>query len=340
MSNDVTRVSGPPIRVGIIGAGYFGGEHMRAIRTLGRRLRVVAVASRTHAAAAALAGSAARAYGDWRQLLADPDVDAVCICTPHDLHESIAVAAANAGKAVMLEKPMAMTVASCDRIAVAAETVPFMVAQPSRFVPAFALARQLIDDGRIGRPVYARVPMVKAWQLDQRRGWHLDPEQGGGMWMTNAIHLVDRLCWLLAGLPTAVSATIDVRCHDMPVDDVGVALFRFGEGRTGVAEAIGYASGAPDHDTVVLGTSRMLRCHHHNGVSIGSGETWTHVGGGTPNWRDVALVDEWRAFVAHIDGAASPVSAMEARAHMAAVLAARKAAATGTTIALSALTGV
>jgi len=323
------------VPVGIVGAGYFGGQHARAVAAVGGRLRVVAAASRRLADAAAIAP---RAYDDWRRLVEDAEVAAVCICTPHDLHEEIAVAAARAGKAVMLEKPMATSLAACDRIVAAAAQaqVPFMAAQPSRFMPAFALARTLIAEGRIGRPLHARAPMIKAWTRDKRRPWHLDPARGGGMWMTNGIHMVDRLCFLLGALPVSVAATIGTRLHDgMAVDDLGVALFRFPDGRSGVAEAIGYADAAPDHDCVVLGTRGSLRCHHAEGVSLGQGERWTHAGGRDEGWVIASVTGEWRAFLAHIDGGPSPVPGAEARAHMAAVLAAQDAAASGTTVAIA-----
>jgi predicted dehydrogenase len=319
--------------VGIVGAGYFGGQHARAIAALDGRARVVAAASRTLAAAAALAPCA---YDDWRRLVDDPQVAAVCVCTPHHLHEEVAVAAAAAGKAVLLEKPMATSLAACDRIIAAAARVPFMVAQPSRFMPAFALALRLIADGRIGRPVHARAAMVKAWARDKRRPWHLDPARGGGMWMTNAIHMVDRLCLVLGAHPHAVAASIGTRLHDgMAVDDVGVALLHFPDGRTGLAEAIGYADAAPDHDCVVLGTRGSLRIHHADGVWVGTGERWTHAGGADGGWVLASVAAEWRAFLDHVAGGPSAVPGAEARAHLAAVLAARDSAATGRTIAIT-----
>ncbi|MBL8839075.1 MAG: Gfo/Idh/MocA family oxidoreductase [Alphaproteobacteria bacterium] len=329
-------MSAAAVPVGIVGAGYFGGQHARAIAALGGRLRVAAVASRTLAAASSLAGPGVRAYDDWRRLVEDRDVAAVCICTPHDLHEPVAVAAAQAGKAVLLEKPMATSVVECDRIIAAAARVPFMVAQPSRYMPAFALARRVIADGRIGDPVHVRSPMIKAWLRDKRRPWHLDSARGGGMWMTNGIHMVDRLCFLLGARPRAVSASIGTQLHAaMAVDDIGVALYTFSGGRSGLVEAIGYAEGAPDHDCIVHGTKGMLRCHHADGLALGQGERWTHIGARAENWVLDTLTGLWRDFLAHVDGAPSPIPGEEGRAHLAAVLAARDAAAEGRTITLT-----
>jgi hypothetical protein len=83
-----------------------------------------------------------------------------------------------------------------------------------------------------------------------------------------------------------------------------------------------------------VGTEEMLRCEHHQGVFLGAGEEWTYLGGAASNWRDVAVTEEWLAFIGHVGGGHSPMSATEARGQMASVLAACESAASGETIAI------
>ena len=127
---------------------------------------------------------------DYKALLANKDVDGVYIAVPHNLHAEASILALQAGKAVMLEKPMAPTVADCDAIveAVAQTGVPFMMAHPYRYMRAYQEALRLIREGAIGRPVSATAAMVKDWTFAQREQWHLAP--GGGMWLTRACSTV------------------------------------------------------------------------------------------------------------------------------------------------------
>src|SRR5207249_596915 len=151
--------------VGIIGAGFFGGEHARAIADL-PGVRLVAASARTPERLGRFTAEyGGRGYASYLDLLADPAVDAVCLALPHNLHAEATVAAARAGKAIMLEKPMAATPADCDAIVriVAENGVPFMVAHPYRFMTGYQEAIRLVKAGAIGWPVVATAAMVKDW---------------------------------------------------------------------------------------------------------------------------------------------------------------------------------
>src|SRR6478672_13884779 len=156
---------GSELGVGIIGAGYFGGEHARAVAAVSGA-RLVAASARTPERLDRFTQQfGGRGYAEYRDMIADPAVDAVCIALPHNLHAEATVAAARAGKSILLEKPMAPSLADCDTIvsAVHETGVPLMVAHPYRYMRAYQEAIRLIQAGEIGRPVAATAAMVKDW---------------------------------------------------------------------------------------------------------------------------------------------------------------------------------
>ncbi len=317
------------IGVGIIGAGFFGGEHAKALAGL-PGARLVAASARTpdrlNRFTTEFGGAG---YPRYQDLLTDPAVDAVCITLPHNLHAEATVAAAQAGKAIMLEKPMASTLAECDTIVrVVGETgVPFMVAHPYRFMRGYQEAMRLIRAGAIGRPVIGTAAMVKDWTFNRRERWHL--EAGGGMWLTNGCHLIDRLCLLLDDQPIDVRAVVGARFHPQEVDDVGIGLLSFNGGAIGLARAVGYSAGARDDWTEVQGTDGALRVNHTDGVFLARADRWEPVFS-EPSLLLDALRSEWVAFLAHVRGETpSPVSAEYGRLVVATVLAGLASSASG-----------
>ncbi len=316
------------LRVGIVGAGDFGAAHARAIAAHDD-VEVVA-ASRTDAAALAefTGRFGGTGYADYRALLGDPHVDAVLVATPHDRHTAIALAAVEAGRHVLLEKPMAPTLEECDRIVEASTRagVCLMVGHVNHFVPAYEAARRVLDAGEIGDVVQAHSTMQRPWMTPNRRAWHLDRACGGGMWLTIGVHVIDQLRWLVGADATSVSADLGTRFHVQPADDLGVALIRYASGCAATASVVGYREGVFDFRTEVTGTRGVLRIDHGAGTRIGRGETWIEVpGSASGDWMAEALVREWRAFadaVAH--GGPAPVTGGYARHVMATVLAAER----------------
>ena len=202
--------------VGILGAGFFGAFHARAIAAI-EDIRVVAVCAEYQALADSFAAEhGGKPYGDWRAMLADRAVDAVAITAPHHLHCELAVAALAAGKHVLLEKPMALSVAECGRIIAAAQTSrrKLMVGQIMHFVWPCLVARGILDRGELGKPVTGSSSLKKIWMESNRRGWHLDPATGGGMLMTAGIHALDQLVWLMNGRVGSISAAASALFHD------------------------------------------------------------------------------------------------------------------------------
>jgi predicted dehydrogenase len=272
--------------VGILGAGFFGAVHARAIgATRGARL-VAVCAEEAELAQSFAAEHGGKAYSDWRSLLDDRAVEAVLIATPHHLHCEMAIAAASAGKHLLIEKPMARTAAECSAIIAAAERHGVKL--------------------KIGRPVVGSSALLKLWMESNRRGWHLDPATGGGMLMTAGIHALDLLIWLMGGSVAALSAAAGALFHDQAADDSSMMLLRFADGRFGQVASIGYRDGAVTYGMDLICERGTLRIDFDRGVSIGRGGQWTDVPASIEaDWMLRAVEREWQAMVAAIRANAS-----------------------------------
>jgi predicted dehydrogenase len=185
------------IRVGIIGFGGMGRVHFDAYQKIDG-CRVIALADVDPERAKK---DGCRSCTDYRELLADNEIDAVDVCTATPLHAEICVAALRAGKHVVCEKPMARTQADADAIVAAAEVSDkfFMVAQCMRFWPEWAYLKQAYDDGRFGKLRGINFRRTTACLS----GWFRDGKISGGAILDLHVHDVDFIYWLL-GKPKAV----------------------------------------------------------------------------------------------------------------------------------------
>lgn len=235
----------------IVGCGMIAEYHARAIAEVPRS-RLVAAFSRNLANAdkiVRIAGEcgasgkqACAVHSNLAEMLDRDDIDIVCICTPSGAHMEPAVAAAQAGKHVVVEKPLEISLARCDRIIRACNETGTKLCTifPSRFSPANRLLYQAIQSGKFGKLTMGDT-YVKWWRSQQyydsggwRGTWKLD---GGGALMNQAIHNVDLLYWLM-GEVAEISAFTDTLAHDrIEVEDVAVACLRFRSGALGVIEA-------------------------------------------------------------------------------------------------------
>ena len=230
------------IGVGIVGCGMISNFHARAFEEI-RGARVVACFDMVAPAADAFAEqTGCTAYHKLNDLLTDPAVNVVTICTPSGAHAEPAVAAAKAGKHVIVEKPLEVTLKRCDRIIRACEDagVTLSTIFPSRFHESSQLIKKAIDKGRFGRLTMGDA-YVKWFRTQEyydsgawRGTWKLD---GGGALMNQAIHSVDLLTWLM-GPVEQVSAYAATLTHErIEVEDVATATLRFANGALGVIEA-------------------------------------------------------------------------------------------------------
>ncbi|GAA1275142.1 Gfo/Idh/MocA family oxidoreductase [Saccharothrix xinjiangensis] len=256
------------IGVGMVGHAFMGAVHSQAWRNVHRFFdvpltpRLAAVggrdAARTKEAAAKYGWAAAET--DWRALVDRDDVHLVDICTPGDTHAEIAIAALAAGKHVLCEKPLANTVEEAEAMTAAAEEaarrgVRSMVAFNYRRVPAIALARKLVADGRLGDVRHVRAVYLQDWLSDPESPmtWRLRREKAGsGALGDLGAHIVDAAQFVTGSLVTGVSATLETFVPERPdgdgraavtVDDAAVFLARFSSGALGTFEATRYALG-------------------------------------------------------------------------------------------------
>ena len=316
------------INVGIIGAGFFGEKHAAAMAdTPGVQL---VAASRTNEAALTefTQRFGGQGYSNYKGLLNHEDMDAVVIATPHHLHTDIALAAAKAGKHIMLEKPMAHNLAECDQILQAVDEagVKLMVGHINQFAPSYKVAKALIESGEVGDVVLGVSTMSKFWFEPNRRPWHLDRETGGGMWLTAGMHCLDRLTWLVASPVQSVCAQFAVRFHDQNADDVGMILLRYANGAAGTVVSTGYKYGAAKHLTELTCTKATMNIAYDEGVTVGRDEKWQLIPESvSTDWMHQALINEWQGFVKAIqDDTQTPVTGAYARHIMATAFAAEE----------------
>lgn len=290
--------------IGIIGAGHFGAVHARAIAEIDG-MELVAACREDPDAAAGFTGQFGGApYSDWRALLDDPRVDAVVIATPHHLHEAIAIGAARAGRHVLLEKPMAPTVAACAAInaAVATAGVKLMVGHVMHFALPCLKAKEVLDAGTIGRPLLGSSWMIKLWMESNRRPWHLQRASGGGMLMTAGIHALDRLVWLMGQPVTSVGALVGTLFHEQQADDSALIGLRFANGGIGQVQSVGYRDGAVGFAMDLVCERGTLRIDFDSGTWVGRNGAWTLLEHSIePDWMHHAVVRQWRAVQAAID---------------------------------------
>jgi myo-inositol 2-dehydrogenase/D-chiro-inositol 1-dehydrogenase len=258
------------VRVGLVGCGFMGRTHANAFSQVGHffdlpvRPVLQAVCARSEGAAAAFAQrwGFAHAETDWRALVARPDIDLIDIAAPNDAHRDIAIAAAEAGKMVMCEKPLGRNAGESEAMTQAVERagVANMVWYNYRRVPAVTLAKQLVDAGRLGRVFHYRAKFLQDWTIaaDLPQGgaglWRLDADvAGSGVTGDLLAHCIDTALWLNGGIAEVSAMTetfIKQRTHTQTgqvqpvrIDDASAFLARFANGSLATFEATRYARG-------------------------------------------------------------------------------------------------
>jgi len=227
-----------PIGIGIIGTGEISVLHAAAYQALGERVRLAAVADIEESRARALAEhfSIPSVYVDYQQLLANPDVQAVSICTPPFLHVPQSVDALQAGKHVLCEKPVAPNMAGLDRIAAAQRTSArvFSGVFQGRFGRGARQVKALVERGRFGRLLLGLTHTL--WMRDAayygvwwRGSW---AQECGGASVSQALHGIDLLLWFM-GEPSHLYAEAGTLKMDIEVEDTAAAVLRFRSGALG-----------------------------------------------------------------------------------------------------------
>jgi predicted dehydrogenase len=246
----------------VFGAGRAGAGHARAIaQTPGTRLIAVFDADSERAAAFAETHGCL-AFTNSDEVLKRDDVHLVTVALPNFLHERATIDAASAGKHIFLEKPMADTLEECDRIltAVARGGVHLLVGHSQRYFAATVRSRELLQGGTLGRPVFATDTWYKPFGAAARLPWFLDRATGGGMWLMNGAHMIDRTCWVLDSEVESIRAWIGSPLHNLPADDASIAFLRLRNGLHATIAHAGYRQrGVERCEVEVTCTDGMLR---------------------------------------------------------------------------------
>lgn len=263
-------MSKKPLNIGMIGYGFMGRAHSNAYSKVSNFFELEyepvlkAVCARNQEKAQAFADN----WGyesvetDWKALIDRDDIDAVDICTPNNLHKEISIAAANAGKMILCEKPLAMDAAEGEEMCKAVESagVANIVWYNYRRVPAVTLAKKLIDEGRLGRIFHYRANFLQDWTInaDLPQGgealWRLDVDAAGsGVTGDLLAHCIDTAIWLNGGIKNVNAMTetfVKQRVHNLTgkvqevgIDDACTFMCHFGNGSLGLFESTRYARG-------------------------------------------------------------------------------------------------
>lgn len=282
------------VGVGFIGAGFARSTQVPALRACpGVDVLCIASAHPEKATSVARELGIPHATADWRDVLAHPGVDLVCISTPPALHREMTLAALAAGKAVLCEKPTALDATEAEAMFVEARArgVLALLDHELRFLPARQRARELILRGELGAPRHARV----AYRSDNRASssrpwdWWSDAAQGGGVLGALGSHAVDALRFLLGSEPSEVLGSLKTHTakrveegsgasRPVTADEEATVLLRFGPDVTATVELSSVEAGEPVHGVEVFGARGALRIDRHRlwRSAVGS-RTWEPV---------------------------------------------------------------
>ncbi|MFQ6044396.1 MAG: Gfo/Idh/MocA family protein [Candidatus Poribacteria bacterium] len=250
-------------RIGIIGCGWAGSQHAQAIQKLAHRVELCAVADINAEVAAAKAKEwqAPMWTDDYRQLLDRELLDAVTVCTPHNLHAQSAIAAAEAGCHVLVEKPLAVTLSEADAMIAAAETagITLMVAETVRFHPTYQRVAGWMQSGALGDVFLIRI--AREHQMHdylQQRPWFLT-EPSGGIMYSGGIHDFEILRMLAGEVEHVYGLAAPKVLKGMVADDTSVALVGMQSGVSAViVESFSLRTPQPGVHGTVHGTLGSL----------------------------------------------------------------------------------
>jgi predicted dehydrogenase len=260
-----TSKSERALRWGVIGTGHRGSIHLSAIKSFPDDMQILAVCDvmENHLAAGAKkAGAGVATFTDYQKLLSNPDINAVLIATPNYLHHEMVLAALQAGKHVMCEKPMAVTIEQCQAMKSAAAGKPDQVVlytMQLRYSPRFQVMRETIEAGKIGKPKHLLFAEFRGdwnrgdvWQYDdpklgKKLNWRFSHAASGGTLNEKVCHYFDILHWMAGSTPARVSC------------DGGIAVYNDGRDTWDHATTtIAYENGAQaTHSLCMFGPKRL-----------------------------------------------------------------------------------
>jgi predicted dehydrogenase len=313
------------INVGMVGYGFMGRTHSNAFLKAANFfdlqfrpvLKTICARNEDRAKAFAAKWGYETVETDWRRMVDSPEIDLVDIASPNDTHLEIAVAAAKAGKMVMCEKPLGRNARESEQMVTAVEEagVANMVWYNYRRVPAVMLAKQLIDEGRLGKIFHYRAKFLQDWTISTEL-----PQGGEGLWRLDAAvagsgvtgdllaHTIDTAMWLNGGIDEVSAMTetfIKSRKHNLTgqvepvsIDDASLALARFRNGSLATFEATRYARGHKALYTLEInGENASIIWDLHDLHRL---QYFDHKDEGlTRGWKNIHITDREHPYMSH-----------------------------------------
>lgn len=338
------------MRIGLIGCGNIGVNAHIPAAMANDGMAIVAAAdptpARLEAAAAAAGLDAGDLYAEWRDLLARDDIDTVIVATPQRYRPDIVIAAANAGKHILAEKPLALTPADAQAMIDAAREngVTLGTVHNYHFMPVYQEMKEVLDSGEIGSP---EVAVMNYLGVEDRPGaaaymprWRHSAADAGGGVLTDMLHIVYLASWFMGGPPISVSAFVDRRLDgEGDVEDIALVRYRYPTGHALINMAWGMGPGGVEiggtRGRVVMttqdhGTHPFVPAERIDVFSAEGARSWTP--GPAPTYGLSGILADFRDAVA---GGSKPIASGEmGLLVLDAVLGAYVAGATGEEVAL------
>ncbi|HEX6030408.1 MAG TPA: Gfo/Idh/MocA family oxidoreductase [Tepidiformaceae bacterium] len=287
------------IRIGLVGAQFIGNLYAHSMAHV-RGAEIAAVASPNTAAEFAARRGISAHFSDYREMIRNADIDAVAIGAPNDLHYDACIAAAEAGKHVLCEKPLAMNLAEAEGMIDACRKagVSLVYAENLVFAPMYARLRDLARRGSVGRPFLVKHAQCHGGPYSP---WFWDVERaGGGVLLDMGCHSIHTVCWVMGEWPVAVTAHIGRYKHAGKGlgEDHTTVLLHFEENRLGIAENSWAMPGGLDH-LEAYGPEGRLTANLERGPAVAmyrapSGETASDPSGTRSGWQFPIYEEAWQ----------------------------------------------
>jgi|SRR5581483_8729573 len=266
-----THPAVPHARVAIVGCGQISQAHLRALRTSSWPIEITGLYDRDQPRAEARAGEfgVTRVYRSWEEVLDDRAAEVVALLLPHNVHCDLAIEALAAGHHVVVEKPMATSVAECSRMLAAAQHAGRQLRPVHNRVydPASEAARSFIESGAIGEVFLAQTIGLEPPQTVSVRPWLGTEAGGGGVLLAQAIHPAYVLRWVLGEVAEVACFGAARKVVEMAAEDTAVAMLRFASGAIGqMAGTFGLRVGPHEHGLTFYGPDGYVEVHSRRGV--------------------------------------------------------------------------